>query len=189
MESTSAIAKRLADLRTARHLSLGDLAERSGVSKSMISKIERGQTNPSAAVLGRLAEALGVGISDLIGAHDQHEIIVLRKGEQLAFREEQSGFVRRAVSPVFPNRGIDVVFNTLPPGASTGLFGGHRRGVEEYIAVVKGRIRAHLGDRSFDLDAGDSLYFQADVDHRFDNLARGESAWFLVIDSSRLRER
>lgn len=174
-------------LRKSRGQTLEQLATHAAVSKSMISKIERGQVSPSAAILGRLAEALEVGISDLLGAREASEVILIRAADQPVIRDDESGFERRCISPIFPARGVEIVFNTLPKGASTGIFVAHRHGVEEHIHVAKGRIRATLGDHEHILEAGDSLYFQAHVEHRFDNLADGESTWHLIIDSSKLK--
>lgn len=181
------LGQRIKRLRKGRGLSLAGLAARSGVSRSMISKAERGEANPTAAVLGRLAEALEVGISQLMAERDAAEVIVIRAAAQPVYHDPVSGFERRSVSPSLPSRGVDVVLNRLPKGASTGVFPAHRPGVQEHLVVVQGRIRARLGPEEHVLEAGDSLYFQAHIEHGFDNLADGESAWYLIIDSSGLR--
>ena len=79
---------------------------------------------------------------------------------------------------MLPGRGIDWVLNTLPPDAETGNFVAHRRGVEEYIYVVRGRMRATIGDQRVTLNQGDSLYFQADADHSFLTWARPSASIF-----------
>jgi transcriptional regulator with XRE-family HTH domain len=178
-------------LRARQKLSLAGLAERSRVSKAMLSRIERGEANPSAVVLDRIAGALGVGISQLMGRQDQAEMVVLPSADQPVLADATTGLKRRAVSPVFPSRGVDVVHNSLPKGASTGTFPAHPHGVQEHVLVLQGRLRATLGERpterQAELAAGDSLYFEAHVPHRFENIGPGECAWVLVIDASRLR--
>ncbi len=145
--------------RRERDLSLEALASLSGVSRSMISKIERGEAAPSTVVLSRLAEALGVTFSRLMSPATEVEVLLIPASRQPVLRDEASGFLRRCLSPVLPGRGIDWVLNTLPPGATTGEFVAHRRGVSEYIFVLKGRLRATIGDRAVGVEEGDSLYF------------------------------
>jgi uncharacterized cupin superfamily protein len=91
------------------------------------------------------------------------------------------------LSPVLPGRGVDWVLNTLPPGTETGNFVAHRRGVEEYIYVLKGRLRATIGDDQVMLNEGDSLYFQADASHSFSNVGKGDCQYFLIIDTAKVR--
>jgi transcriptional regulator with XRE-family HTH domain len=173
--------------RKQRDLSLEALSALSGVSRSMISKIERGEAVPSTAVLSRLAEALGVTFSRLMAPETEREVLLIPASRQPILRDETSGFLRRCLSPVLPGRGIDWVLNTLPPSASTGEFVAHRRGVSEYIFVLKGRLQAVIGDRILVANEGDSLYFEANAGHAFTNIGSGPCEYFLVIDASRLR--
>jgi transcriptional regulator with XRE-family HTH domain len=168
-------------------LSLEALAELSGVSKSMISKVERAEAVPSTAVLSRLAEALNVTFSRLMSPETGREILHIPRSRQPVLRDEASGFQRRCLSPVLPGRGIDWVLNTLPPKATTGEFVAHRRGVSEYIYVLKGKLSTSIGQRTIVVAEGDSLYFEADAGHSFTNVGPGPCEYFLVIDSSGLR--
>jgi transcriptional regulator with XRE-family HTH domain len=173
--------------RKQRRLSLEGLAELSGVSRSMISKVERGEAVPSTAILSRLAEALGVTFSRLMAPATEREVLHIPANRQPVLRDEATGFRRRCISPVLPGRGIDWVLNTLPPKGSTGEFVPHRRGISEYIFVSKGRLSAVIGNRTIDLAEGDSLFFEADAGHSFTNIGPGPCEYFLVIDSSGLR--
>jgi transcriptional regulator with XRE-family HTH domain len=181
------LAAELRRHRKDRGLSLEALSALSGVSRSMISKVERAEAVPSTTLLSRLAEALGVTFSRLMAPPTEREILVIPADRQPILRDAESGFLRRCISPVLPGRGIDWVLNTVPPGGSSGRFVGHRRGVSEYIYVLKGRLEAHVGDRAVTLEEGDSLYFEADADHSFANVGAGDCQYFLVIDSSRIR--
>ena len=181
------LAEEVRTHRRQRDLSLESLALLSGVSRSMISKIERAEAAPSTTVLSRLAEALGVTFSRLMAPATEREVLLIPAARQPVLRDETSGFLRRCLSPVLPGRGIDWVLNTLPPGGETGDFIAHRRGVSEYIYVLRGRLRAEIGDRSMIVNEGDSLYFEADAGHSFKNIDTGPCEYFLVIDSSRLR--
>ncbi len=186
-EQLEALAAELRHQRRRQNFSLEQLASLSGVSRSMISKIERGEAVPSTVVLSRLAEALGVTFAKLMLPAAEREILVIPASVQPVLRDQASGFQRRCLSPVLPGRGIDWVLNTLPPGGGTGEFTAHRRGVEEYIYVLHGRLRATIGERSLTLSEGDSLYFEADLPHAFSNPDATACEYFLVIDSNRAR--
>jgi transcriptional regulator with XRE-family HTH domain len=183
----SVLADELRHFRKKNHFSLEMLADASGVSRSMISKIERCETVPSTVILSKLAEALGVTFSQLMAPAVEREIVHIPAARQPVLRDDESGFLRRCISPVLPGRGIDWVLNTLPPDAETGNFVAHRRGVEEYIYVLRGRMRVTIGDQRVTLNQGDSLYFQADADHSFLNLGKSQCEYFLVIDTSKVR--
>lgn len=181
------IAESIRRLRSAQELSLEALAKRADVSKSMISKIERGETSPTANTLGRLAEALDVSLSQLMGLQEKREVIVLREAEQPVFQSEDGSFQRRCLSPIFPARGVDFVLNRLAAKSRSDLAVGHKSGVDEHLYVAKGKLRVHLGGAAHDLEAGDSIYYQADVAHEFENPGDSEASFFIVIDSSALR--
>jgi quercetin dioxygenase-like cupin family protein len=80
-------------------------------------------------------------------------------------------------------RGLEFIRNVIPEGSSSGEFPPHRRGVEEYIVVERGTLRAMLGGEEYVLGEGDALYFEADVKHRFDNAGEEECSYYLVISS------
>ncbi len=150
----SVLAEEIRHFRKKNNFSLEMLAEASGVSRSMISKIERCETVPSTVILSKLAEALGVTFSQLMAPAVEREIVHIPAARQPILRDEESGFLRRCISPVLPGRGIDWVLNTLPPEAETGNFVAHRRGVEEYIFVLRGRMRVSIGDQRVNLNQG-----------------------------------
>ena len=186
-EQIEALAAELRHQRRRQSLSLEQLASMSGVSRTMISKIERGEAVPSTVILSRLAESLGVTFAKLMLPAAEREIVVIPASVQPVLRDQASGFQRRCLSPVLPGRGIDWVLNTLPSGSATGEFTAHRRGVEEYIYVLRGRLRATIGERMLILSKGDSLYFEADLPHAFSNPDATACEYFLVIDSNRAR--
>lgn len=186
-DQLTVLADEIRHFRKKNDFSLEMLAEASGVSRSMISKIERCEAVPSTAILSKLAEALGVTFSQLMAPAVEREVVHIPAERQPILRDEESGFLRRCISPVLPGRGIDWVLNTLPPGAETGNFVAHRRGVEEYIYVLRGKMRVKIGDQRVTLNQGDSLYFQADADHSFLNLGKTQCEYFLVIDTSKVR--
>jgi transcriptional regulator with XRE-family HTH domain len=174
---------RVRGLRRERGLTLDLLAERSGVSRAMISKLERGEKNPTLVVAAKVAEGLGVRLSQLVGVEERREVVVVPRGRRMVVRDPETGFERQLLSPSFGGRGIEFIKNVVPEDSTSGEFPPHRRGVEEYVVVERGRLRAFLGGEDYLLEEGDALYFEADVSHRFDNAGTGECSYYLVIAS------
>jgi len=149
----------------------------------MISKLERGEKNPTLVVAAKVAEGLGVSLSQLVGIEERREVVVVPRGRRMLMRDPETGFERQLLSPSFGGRGVEFIRNVVPEGSTSGEFPPHRRGVEEYVVVEKGHLRAVLGGEEYLLDEGDAAYFEADVAHRFDNAGEGECSYYLVIDS------
>jgi transcriptional regulator with XRE-family HTH domain len=177
------LGERIRGFRRERGLTLDLLAERSGVSRAMISKLERGEKNPTLLVAAKLAEGLGVSLSQLVGVEERREVVVVTRGRRMVVRDPVTGFERQLLSPSFGGRGIEFMRNVVPEDSTSGELPPHRRGVEEYVVVERGRLRAVLGSEDYLLEEGDALYFEADVSHRFDNVGEGECSYYLVIDS------
>lgn len=187
MADPSKLSEVLKRRRLERKLTLEQLAEKSGVSRAAISKIERGDSGASTSVLGKLAEALDLSISQLVGGERGEPILHIPRSRQPVFVEKQTGFERRSLSPLYGGRGIDFVLNSLPPKAKTGPFPSHRHGVEEHLYVQKGRLKVTLDGEAHVLEAGDFLFYRGDRSHTFENLANVTCEYFIVIDSTRLR--
>src|ERR1051325_7443045 len=115
-DPTPVLALRIRREREGRGWSLGDLAERSGVSKAMISKIERGEASPTAALLGRLSGAFGLTLSALLARAEHASGRLLRAADQPRWQDPETGYVRRQVSPQ-SDLPLDLVRVELPAGA------------------------------------------------------------------------
>lgn len=181
--ATEKLGARVRELRRERGLTLQGLAEKSGVSRAMISKLERGEKNPTLVIAARLAEGLEVTLSQLAGMEERREVIVVPKDRRMTMRDPETGFERQLLSPSFARGGLEFVRNVIPEDATSGEFPPHKKGAEEYIVVERGRMLAVLGGEEHLLEEGDSLYFEADVAHRFDNAGEGECSYYLVISS------
>lgn len=181
--SAERLGERVRELRRGRGLTLEELAERSGVSRAMISKLERGEKNPTLVVAAKLAEGFGVTLSQLVGMEERREVVVVPRDKRMVMRDPETGFERQLLSPSFGGLGVEFIRNVVPEGSNSGEFPPHRRGVEEYIVVEKGRLTAVIEGEEILLERGDALYFEADVRHRFDNAGDGECSYYLVIVS------
>ena len=181
--SSGRLGVRVKDLRTERGFTLDELAGRSRVSRAMISKLERGEKNPTLVIAARLAEGLGVSLSRLAGVEERREVVMVPRERRMVLKDPETGFERQSLSPTFAGRGVEFLRNVVPEGSTSGDFPAHRKGVEEHIVVEKGELKATLGGEEYLLRVGDALYFEADVPHRFDNAGRGECTYYLVISS------
>lgn len=181
--SSEKLGFRVKELRRVKGLTLNDLAESSGVSRAMISKIERGEKNPTLVVAARLSEGLGVTLSQLAGTESRREVTIIPGDGRMVMRDPETGFERQLLSPTFGNRGVEFIRNVISEGSTSGEFPEHHRGVEEYIVVEKGCMAAILDGEKHVLEEGDAIYFEADITHRFDNVGVGECSYYLVIDS------
>jgi transcriptional regulator with XRE-family HTH domain len=181
--SSGRLGERVRALRRERGLTLEVLAGRSGVSRAMISKLERGEKNPTLVVAAKVAEGLGVSLSQLVGVEERREAVVVPRERRMVVRDPDTGFERQLLAPSFGGRRIEFTKNVVPRGSSSGRLPPQRRGVEEYLVVERGRLRAILGGEEYLLDEGDAIYFAAEVPHRFDNAGEVECSYYLVIDS------
>jgi len=153
---STAIAAALAAARRARGLSGGALADRSGVSRAMINKIERGEAQPTAALLGRLSAALGMTLSELVARAEQDHGRLARAADQPTWTDPDSGYTRRAVSPRAGGP-LELVEVELPAGATVGFPAESYAFVHHQIWVLAGRLTFREGDTDHDLAEGDCL--------------------------------
>ena len=181
--SAAQLGARIRLLRQQRRLTLDALAERSGVSRAMLSKIERGENNPTLVVVVKVALGLGVTTSQLIGVEERREVVLVPKERRMVFRDQDTGFERQLLFPTFEGNSIEFVRHVLPPGVTSGDMPAHKRGAEKYIVVERGRLKVVLPRAAYVLTEGDALYFECDVAHRFENTGEGTCSYYLVISS------
>jgi transcriptional regulator with XRE-family HTH domain len=181
------IAQRVRDLRAARGLSLEAMATRSGVSRSMISLIERGESSPTAVVLERLATGLGVAMASLFDTPTPRASPVARAKEQPPWRDPQSGYVRRNVSPSGAGSPIQIVEVHFPPGARVAYETGPREPrVHQQVWVQEGAIDITVGDERHRLQAGDCLALVLDRPLLYHNPTRKPARYAVVLCSESL---
>jgi transcriptional regulator with XRE-family HTH domain len=153
---TSSIAVALHRARTTNDLTAQALAERSGVSRAMIGKIERGEAQPTAALLSRLATALGLTLSELIARAEGDDRRLVRAGDQPLWTDPDTGYRRRAVSPP-GGRPLELVEVELPAGATVSYGADVYAFIHQQIWVLDGRLDFVEGDVRHELAAGDCL--------------------------------
>jgi transcriptional regulator with XRE-family HTH domain len=176
------IAARVRQLRSERAMSLEALAERSGVSRSMISLIERAQTSPTAVVLEKLAAALNIALAALFEPHPIAAEPVARRSNQVSWRDPASGYVRRNVSPGGYPTPIQIVEIEFPPGAHVAYEAGARQTpLYHQVWVLSGKVDVTVGEREYELGAGDCLAFVLDTPTAYRNRTRKPARYAVVI--------
>lgn len=148
---------RLAELRAEHGWSLGELAERSGISKSTLSRAERAEISPTAALLNRLCNVYGRTMSQLLSEVEAEPAPVLRAAEQQVWEDRAAGFVRRSVSP--PHGGLrgELVEGRLAAGADLAYDRPPVPGLEQHIWVLDGTLAVTAHGSEHRLDTGDCL--------------------------------
>lgn len=154
------LADRLAQLRVERDWSLDELANRSGISRSTLSRLERGEISPTAALLGKLCEVYGRTMSRLLAEVESEAPQVVTAAAQPVWRDETSGFVRRSVSPPHPGLRGEIVEATLRPGADISYDAPAVAGLEQHIWALNGTVEITADGRTHILEAGDCLRFR-----------------------------
>lgn len=151
------LGARLAELRAERGWSLGELAERSGVSRSTLSRAERAEISPTASLLNRLCHVYGRTMSQLLSEVEPEPALLVRAAEQPVWEDRSSGFVRRSVSP--PHAGLrgEIVEGRLAAGADIAYDRPPVPGLEQHIWVLEGALDVTVQEVEHRLVAGDCL--------------------------------
>ena len=190
MDINHRIAQRLRELRDARGLSLALLAERSGVSKSNISLLERGESSATATVLDKLSAALGITVAALFDAPSEEAPSPLsRFDEQPVWTDPGSGYVRRNLSPALPSP-IQLVEVVFPPGQRVAYDTGAREtDVSQQVWLIEGTMAVTVGDTSWRLAAGDCLAMRLDRPIAFHNPGTAPARYLVALVSQAPKPR
>lgn len=187
MDITQRIGRRLHDLRAAAGLSLDALAQKSGVSRSNISLIERGQSSPTAVVLDKLSSALGVSVASMFEAGEAPATPspLARVAEQPVWSDPASGYVRRNVSPagVSPLQLVDVVF---PAGQRVSFETSARDAdIHQLVWMIDGTMEIGHGADLWQLHPGDCLAMRLDAPIRFHNPGSKPARYLVALTGAR----
>ncbi len=174
------LGRRVRDLRKQRGWSLEQLAAASGVSRSMLSQIERNEANPTLAVAFRIAQAFGMTLPALIEAPGaQSSIQIIRSNDRAHLFRSDPECQIRTLSPLNLEKDVEFYEIRLGPGGAL-RSAPHFTGTREYLTVQKGRVRIESGADSEELNHGDSASYRADVSHAIVNAGRSEAVVYLV---------
>ena len=179
MDVTGMVASNLKSLREERKLSLDAVAKLTGVSKSMIGQIERGEVNPTISVLWKIANGLKISFSALLEKPAQ-QMQVIKAGDFRPLVECGGGFINHPLFPFDERTRFETYRLEILPGVR---FESEPQltGTEEYLTVFTGTIQLVVDGASCALKQGDSVRFQADVSHSYENTGEALAEVFLVI--------
>jgi transcriptional regulator with XRE-family HTH domain len=153
------IAARLAQLRAERGWSLENLAERTGISRPTLSRLERGELSPTASMLGRLCTVFGWTLSRLMAEAETRAPNLIEAAAQAEWTDPESGYHRRMVSPPAPGLRGELIEVRLPAGATVAYDASPVPGLEHHLWVLDGSLTLEVDGTPFALEAGDCLRY------------------------------
>ncbi|MFC5475690.1 helix-turn-helix domain-containing protein [Paraherbaspirillum soli] len=172
----------LQKLRLKRGLTLEDLSRAAGVSKSMLSQIEREKANPTIAVAWRLANALGIGIEELLATEprEQEAIQVMEPHETPTLPGHHAGYVLRILGPMELAGKYEWYELTLAPNGAL-VSNPHDPGTMEYLTVLHGGIEVEVDGNKKKIKLGGTAHYQADKNHAIRNTGKTEAKALMVV--------
>ncbi|MFB9952865.1 helix-turn-helix domain-containing protein [Rhizobium puerariae] len=182
----NAISERLRSLRTRSGLTLDELATRSGVSRAMISRIERAEASPTAALLARLSEALGLSLSAFFADDEPAASPLSRRADQRLWRDPHTGYIRRSVSPPATPSRVDIVEVDFPPHARVSFPPrAESRVMTQHVWLFEGVLEMVFEGVTYTLHPGDCLYMDIGDAFDFHNPSDRPARYAVVLDRGR----
>jgi transcriptional regulator with XRE-family HTH domain len=188
MDINEQLARRLVQLREELGLSIAQLADRSGVSRAMISRIERAESSPTATVLNKLSIGLGTLLPNLFGAESyaeprlqQRDPVASRKG-QPEWRDPDTGYRRRTLTPATAAQPLQLSEIHFPPGARVtfeNAFGDAK--VMQQVWMLDGSLELRLGKEVTQLKSGDCMAMTLDRPITFHNPGKKDARYLVAI--------
>ena len=175
------IAARLGQLRTARGWSLDALAERAGISRATLSRLERGELSPTAAMLGRLCTTFGWTLSRLMAEAETRAASLVPAAEQPVWTDPETGYQRRIVSPPGPGLRGELVEIRIPARASVAYDAAPVPGLEHHLWLLDGELTLEVGGATYRLRPGDALRYVLNGPSRFTATGRREARYVIGL--------
>jgi transcriptional regulator with XRE-family HTH domain len=175
------IARALADLRSSRGWSLENVASQTGISRATLSRIERGELSPTAAMLGKLCSLYGLTLSRLMADAESSAPSFVPVGAQARWTDPASGYTRTMVSPPAPGLRGEMVEIRLPAGAVVDYAAAPVAGLEHHLWMLAGALELQVGGSSFGLGTGDCVRYVLNGPSRFHNRGRREARYVIAL--------
>jgi transcriptional regulator with XRE-family HTH domain len=163
-------------------LTLNVLAERSGVSKAMLSQIESEKVNPTVATVWKIARGLDVDINELFAGSEEpvRHFHLTRRDDIPVLDTEEEGLHMKVLTPLSLVEDLEMYLLTFSEGGELKSHP-HFPRTEEFLTVIRGRIRVRAGDRVEEVGEGDFIRYQCDVDHDIENIGSGQAVVHMVV--------
>jgi len=176
------VGHNIQEIRKKQNLTLAVLAEKSGVSKAMLSQIEADKVNPTVAMVWKIAQGLGVEIQDILnrGGEVSRKFNVTRKDSITTLDTENDQVHLEVLSPISTVEDIEMYLLTFKSGGVL-TSAPHFPKTEEYLTVIEGEVEVSAGEHNAVLHKGDFIHYHCDVDHEIKNIGKGRAVVHLVV--------
>lgn len=183
MNDDADIGALLRKARLEKGYTLAQLAEKTGLSASFLSNVERNINSPAVNSLRRILDALGLSMADLFRGTLSQKVLV-RPSDRVQIIKSNDNSIKYELLCAYQGRKMEPMLVTLKPGASSGETPHSHHG-EEFGFIIKGKLRYWLGNQVFDLEEGDCIYYDASTPHRYKNIGDTEcvSLWCVTPPS------
>lgn len=181
---STSVGRNLFELRSRSGLSLEKLSAISGVSRSMLSLIEKGKSVPTINVLWRISRAMNVSFSSLLTAEENKTAQILKLEDAKFLSSGDGKFVSRALFPFDTHKSAEFYELKIAPGYTEKAVA-HPPGTLENLVIIEGKLDVSVGRKLFRLEKGDSFFFEADVAHSYHNPGKITSFFYLVMTYSK----
>ncbi len=172
-------------IRKQQQLTLAVLAERSGVSKAMLSQIEADKVNPTVATVWKIARGLEAELDSLLkGGAPTLKFAATSSDRVVTLDTSESGPHIKVLSPLAMAEDLEIYLLSFAAGSAL-QSAAHAAGTEEYLTVLEGRIRVSAGEKTTELGEGDFIIYGSDVEHSIENLSAGRAHIHMVVRFSR----
>jgi transcriptional regulator with XRE-family HTH domain len=175
------IGARIRELRAEQGLTLDGLAQLADVSRAMLSRIERGESSPTAHLLGKICNGLGVTLSALFALTEATSSPLVRRRNQPTWRDPASHYLRRNVSPAGTGSPVDIAEIEFPPGASVAFDSQRLAAKDQHVWVLSGTLEMELGEDLFRLETGDCLFMRFDRPVLFRNPTKRTTRYAVIV--------
>lgn len=163
-------------------MTLDQLATKSGVSRAMLSKIERREKSPTLSLVSRIGRGLNMTLSELLGVMpDTATIAVTPKAKRVVFVDSETGFERHLLSPTHVDNGVELLMHRIPAGSSSGELPPYTTPTEKYLVVQDGSLTVQIGHARYILESGDAMYFEVKEPYSFINEGSKACSYYLTI--------
>ncbi len=176
---TFLVAQNLKRIRDERKLSLDKLADLTGVSKSMLGQIERGESSPTISVVWKIANGLKISFTSLLSA-PQEDTSLIQKDAIQPMIEDNGKYRLFPLFPIEENRPFEIYVIEMDKGCYLSS-DPHSDGAQEFITVFSGELTVRVNDQEYHISEGDSIRFRADRSHSYHNSGNETAIIHLVI--------
>jgi len=173
------LGEKLKEIRKNKRLTIADLAQKTGLSNGYLSNVERNLNSPTIESLRKIVDALSISLVDLF--QEEEEVTdVVRKDERVTIvRSDDNSIIYELLSPT-NKKSMEAMLLRVQPGANSGEFPHSHKG-EDFGYIISGKIKYTVGENSYILEEGDSIYFDSTIPHHYENIGDTECVSLWVV--------